>query len=350
MNKSFNHLTNIKLENIKLGDIKLEKIKLEKIDPTNTYIPKLHESNYLLKYNYNIPQLKTIAKKYKLKLSGNKAQLTTRIYSFLYLSGSVVNIQKIIRGYIQRKISHYHGPALKNRSLCTNLIDFLSMEEITTIPNNHFFSFKDQDGFIYGFDILSLYNLIYKCDGLVKNPFNTKVISKDIIDKFNSLIRLSRVLHINIFTELQDITSIVSNKKTIELKALSLFQNIDYLGNYSDSQWFLSLNRTQIIKFTKELIDIWSYRALLNMKTKREVCPPIGNPFSNLPGLNVLQSLDNIDDVRKIILDCMEKMVNTGIDKDSKCLGAYYVLGAITLVNNDAATSLPWLYQSVCHM
>ena len=43
----------------------------------------------------------------------------------------------------------------------------------------------------------------------------------------------------------------------------------------------------------------------------------------------------------------MEKMVNIGVDKDSKALGAYYVLGALTLVNEEAATSLPWLFQSV---
>lgn len=43
----------------------------------------------------------------------------------------------------------------------------------------------------------------------------------------------------------------------------------------------------------------------------------------------------------------MEKFVNSGIDKDSKTLGAYYVLGALTLVSTEASTSLPWLYQSV---
>ena len=63
-----------------------------------------------------------------------------------------------------------------------------------------------------------------------------------------------------------------------------------------------------------------------------------------------LQSLENLDDVRKLILDIIDKLVNTGIDKDNKCLGAFYVLGAITLVNTDAATTLPWLYQAVCYM
>jgi hypothetical protein len=47
------------------------------------------------------------------------------------------------------------------------------------------------------------------------------------------------------------------------------------------------------------------------------------------------------------MLEIMEKLVNCGIDRDSKSLGAYYVLGALTLVNTEAATSLPWLFQSV---
>ena len=60
--------------------------------------------------------------------------------------------------------------------------------------------------------------------------------------------------------------------------------------------------------------------------------------------------VENVDEVRKYILEIMEKLVTTGIDKDSKCLGAYYILGALTLVNNDAATSLPWLFQAVSYM
>ena len=44
-----------------------------------------------------------------------------------------------------------------------------------------------------------------------------------------------------------------------------------------------------------------------------------------------------------------EKMVNDGVDSDSKSLGAYYILGALTLVNVNTAISLPWLFQSVSH-
>jgi hypothetical protein len=93
-------------------------------------------------------------------------------------------------------------------------------------------------------------------------------------------------------------------------------------------------------------MDIWNYRAQLSNETKTNICPPIGDPFRylSIPYVNTEQNLWN---VRKVLLDIMEKLVNSGVDRDSKALGAYYVLGALTLVNTEAATSLPWLFQSV---
>lgn len=344
----FSFLDN-KISNEVKKNLQLPK-KLDKIDGELEIIPNFNEYGLLLKYNYNIKQLKQIAKEHKLKITGNKQQLVSRIYSYLYLSKLVIRVQKIMRGCLQRKYVNIHGPAFKNRSLCTNNFDFLSMDELTMIPNEQFFSFKDDDGFIYGFDILSLHNLIYKCNGAVKNPFNQQPLTSNIIENFRSLLRLSRVLRINILTEISDVTKEVSNKKSVELRALTLFQNIDSLGNYSNAQWFLTLNRNQLIKFVRELVDIWQYRANLSNETKKAICHPSGNPFQTLTNYNILQTLDNLDDVRKIILEIMEKFVNTGIDKDNKCLGAYYILGAITLVNNEAATSLPWLYEAAYHM
>jgi hypothetical protein len=56
---------------------------------------------------------------------------------------------------------------------------------------------------------------------------------------------------------------------------------------------------------------------------------------------------NEILNIKKTILGVLEKFVNTGVDRDSRTLGAYYVLGALTLVNDSAAASLPWLFQSV---
>jgi hypothetical protein len=322
-------------------------IKLEKLGKCLTHIPLFNQYTYLLKYNYNIAQLKSFALQYKLNVTGTKQQLTTNIYTYLYLSNSVVKIQKIMRGCLQRKYNAFHGPGFNNRSGCTNTFDFLTMENLKDIPNEQFFSYKDEDKFMYGFDILSLYNLIYKCDGLIKNPFTQKNISSSVINDLRSLLRLSHVLKINICTEIKDVTQDITYEKSIELRALSLFQNIDALGNYSNPSWFMNLNRNELIKMLRNLIDIWTYRASLTIEVKKAICPPLGNPFNRIYNYDCLE---NLNDVRKYILEILEKFVNTGINKDNKCLGAYYVLSSLTLVSDDAATSLPWLFQAVSYM
>ena len=83
--------------------------KLEKNDNNLDYVVKYNEYNLLLKFNYNVQQLKLFAKTYKLKITGNKQQLVSRIYSYLYLSNQIIKIQKLIRGYLIRKYNNIHG-------------------------------------------------------------------------------------------------------------------------------------------------------------------------------------------------------------------------------------------------
>ena len=320
--------------------------KTLKISDDNIIIPTINNYNDITNCNYNVSQLKSIAKIYKLKISGNKNELVSRIFTFLYLSSYIIKIQKVFRGRIVKKYIGLHGPAAKNRNLCTNSTDFVTMDNLEEINFNQFISYKDEDGFIYGFDITSLFNLFSKNGNVNKNPYNRNIFPDIILKNIKSLLRLSKILKINIVLTLEDETPSISEEKVVELRALSLFQNIDALGNYSNCNWFLSLNRNQIIKFIRELADIWSYRAQLSIETKRAICPPNGDPFRNL-NMSLIHVSQNFNIVRKVVLEVLEKFVNTGVDKDSKSLGAYYVLGALTLVNQDAATSLPWLFQSL---
>jgi len=305
----------------------------------------------ITKYNYSVNDLRTIAKKNKLKLSGNKSELTTRIFNYLYLSSNILKMQSLFRGYIQRKFNKLFGPAFQKRSLCTNNSDFITMEEFESLDTYQFFSYKDLDGFIYGFDIASIYNLIFTknkneiLNG--RNPYNRQKISIEVLVDIKRILKLGRILKKRIRLEIEDETPVVSPEKAIELRTLSLFQNIDALGNYSDPAWFLSLNRHQLIKFCRELNDIWNYRAQLTNDVKRNICFPNGDPFRNVSTI-VLHTEGDMCIVRKMILEVMEKFVNSGTDKDSRSLGAYYVLGGLTLVNESAAASLPWLYQSLC--
>jgi hypothetical protein len=245
--------------------------------------------------------------------------------------------------FLVNKYKKLHGPAALNRKLCTNANDFITLEPIEEINFHQFFSYKDNDNFIYGFDINSLHNSFLKSEP--KNPYNRNLISHEVLKNIKNLIRISKLLKINVNLIFEDDTKNLSNEKTIELRALTVFQNIDSLGNYSNADWFLSLNRLQTIKFMRDLMDIWNYRAQLEFQIKRNICPPIGDPFRNF-NFNYIHTEMNLWNIKKTVLEVIEKLVNSGIDRDSKSLGAYYVLGSLTLVNENAASSLPWLFQS----
>lgn len=319
--------------------------KLFKIKEETIAIPTIKNYYDIPKYNYNVQQLKSFSKHYKLKISGNKKELMTRIFIFLHLSSYIIKIQKIFRGNLQRKFNNLRGIGFMKRELCTNNTDFVTMEEIKNIPFNQFYSYQDEDKMIYGFDFISIYDLIFK-NKITKNPYNRNKIPDVVSKNLKTLLRLSNLLKNPISLKEEDEIMEIPNKKIIELRALTLFQNIDALGNYSDPQWFLSLNRNQLETFLRQLGDIWNYRAQLSLETKRNICPPNGDPFRNL-SIYYVHNEPDMNNVKKVILEVLEKFVNIGIDKDSQTLGAYYVLGALTLVNQDAATTMPWLYSSL---
>ena len=309
-------------------------------------VPTIYNYNLVLAYDYNIPQLKSFAKELNIKMGGKKIEILKRIYSHLHFFFNITKIQKLVRGRQARKYKELHGPASINRKLCNNRNDFITLEPVEEINFHQFFSYKDTDGFIYGFNIISLYNLFLKSDDLkkIQNPYNRNNIPYTIMKIIKKIIRLSIMLDIQIQLHFEDDTENLSIEKTIELRALSLFQKIDSLGNYSNSEWFLSLNKIQLIKFVKELHEIWSYRSQITNDVKHKICP-LGDPFRYV-SMSYIHSELNILNIKKVILTVLENLVNTGVDKDSQTLGAYYILGALTLVNDSAAISLPWLFQS----
>jgi hypothetical protein len=348
INQSNNNLIETYMNNIAIKCEKQMPIvkKTTKVADDNIKCPTIKTFDQLIYFNYSVAQLKNFAKYYKLKISGNKKQLSIRLYIYLYLSYYVIKIQKVFRRMLVTKYKKLHGPASLNRKMCTNTDDFVSMEPIEEINFHQFISYQDIDQFIYGFDITSLHNLFLKSGDEIRNPYNRNKIPEFVFKNIRGLIRIGKILKISINLLFEDDTKKLSNEKTIELRTRALFQNIDALGNYSDAKWFIALNRTQLIKFIRELMDIWNYRAQLSDETKRCICPQAGNPFRRL-SIQYINTEENLWNVKNVIIEVLEKLVNSGIDKDSKSLGAYYVLGALTMVNPDAATSLPWLFQSV---
>jgi hypothetical protein len=322
----------------------------QKTNSKNEFVikmPTIQNYKEVLKTNYTLVEIKKFASFYKVKTTGSKNDVLNRLYAHLHLSHYCIKLQKIFRGNLFRKYIRCHGPAYKKRSLCTNDTDFVTMDLLTDLKFDYFISYKDTDGFIYGFDMVSLYNLIEKNGCETTNPYNRNKLPTSLVKDFYAIIRIALCIDITLDLNIKD--DIISVSKSVEFRALELFQKIDALGNYSDSHWFLSLNRVQLFKFMRELSDIFLYRAQLTPEVKRNICPPNGDPFSNTTNIQYIQYEPDMASVRNLVLSILEKFVNTGINTDSKSLGAFYVLSALTLVNNSAAEALPWLYQSVVY-
>lgn len=285
---------------------------------------------------YNLKELKIISKYYKLKTSFRKKILIENIKQVISQNKNVIVIQRIFRGWIVRNWINSHGPAFKSRD-CVNDVDFLTMETMKEIDQFYFFSYKDDD-YLYGFNILSIYHLVKNTNPL--NPYNRKIINVDTISQMNKMLRLSKLFNIHICLKIENETNI---EKNIDFRILDLFQSINSLGNYSNHLWFVSLNQERLIKFIRELNDIWFFRSQISRETRYKICPR-GNPFRHINIHRILH--ESLDQLKEKILKIMEEMIYSGIDADSKMLACYYILGSLTLVNNNAANAMPWLYET----
>ena len=292
------------------------------------------EYHLLVGHKYTDIQLRTIAKTFGLKISGNKNELTKRIYEYMYFYKHVTKIQTAYRRRMARKYRE-----LTRFRDTVNDSDFLTMEKLSEIPRCQFFSFHDTDGFVYGFDALSFYQLT-NINGVNENPYNRKNFEPSIIEDFNKLVRLAKCLKLPLNVEMEE--DIVTPEQKQELRVVELFQIINSLGNYANHEWFMNLDTFKLIKFLKELNDIWAFRSQITDMTKHNICPG-GNPFRRFVAVRSPHRYD----IRESIIPIIETLIKTGVDKDSKTLGSYYVLCALTLVSYDAAIALPWLYQSV---
>lgn len=313
----------------------------------------IHNYNTLLAVKYKMDELKKLCTRYKISKGGNKDDLTKRIYEYCKNSIGPLKIQKVFRGFLCRKLHKMQGPALMDRKICTNDTDFFTMDDMAEIPTTQFYSYRDEDDFVYGFNIVSLHNLIQKEGTRAKNPYNRNEFDNKVKVNVLNMIRLSKVLKIPIEIELKN--EVMDPAKRMELKILDLFQTMNSYGNYANSEWFMDLPRNLHIRFARELVDIWNYRALLTGAKKQEICPPHGTPFlgtpyfTNMANNTTLNNLSN-ETVVKYNVQIIENLVKSAVDIDNKMLGTFYVLSALTLVSQPARDAMPWLYDAVVYI
>jgi len=312
---------------------------------------------------YTQQQIRSIKNKYDFSLNGKKEDLISRVKTFFYKEKGAILIQSLFRKHLVKKEMELRGPALKNRKICINDTDFYTLEQLSNIPLESFFSYKGEGGFVYGFDLSSILSLIKNTtqNNLI-NPYNRESML-NIIGDVNALTKINNIIRnkknrnslcsrVNVITtnnyNLNDKSEELrkAKAKPLHQRVNDLFIEIDQLGNYTQSEWFSQLNRPELIRYFRCMHDIWNYRAQLSVDIKKKICPlgdPFGNVYYSLSQLLILSD----DQLKMLCLSIMEQMILTGIDKDHKMLGTFHILTALTVVSGPARANLPWLFESL---
>ena len=293
--------------------------------------------SHIIKYNYNVQQLKKMCKFYKQKQSGNKNDIMFRIYNYLKLSFFAIKIQSLYRGYLQRRLNILKGRSLFKREVTTNTEDFISLDPINKIHPTNYFSY-DIKNHNFGFDIAAIYNLVLK-NNVVTNPYNRELLSNQTIFYIKEVIRISKILKHTLSLNINN--EIVNNDK---FKIIEIFHLIDSFGNLSNYNWFYSLSKMRLIRLYRELYDIWHYRVQLTDESKKLICHPTGKPFIRTDSLFLVNY--SVTEIHKHFITIFNNLLTRASVPNYQSLGAYYILGALTIVNTDAANALPWLYES----
>jgi hypothetical protein len=322
-----------------------KKSKKEKEDKPIPTIQNIEQTQLL---NYSVAELKSYLKSHTLFLSGTKQVLHDRLFCYLRAVRATIQLQAKFRGLFVRSVFKLFHKYQSLLPACVNDQDFYSFEPLTEINKFQLICVTEPEGSVYGFDLTSIFQYKKKLElGVpLTNPYTRSNLDPSF---FRELAKIESASKMKIIPTVLDIVNqeeenSFSYEKKVEMKAITLFQQINSLGNYSDSSWFMQLSRGRLLRLLQELYDIWNFRLNITRETKRNVCPPSGSPFDL--GVNIRTSNTSDIELREIVLNVFENFVYRGINRDAQCLGAFYVLGSLTLVSTVAAEALPWLYQS----
>ena len=285
----------------------------------------------LRRYNWTVVELNKLKKHLGVKMTGNKETLLYVLFNVMRISSSLRVMVRVFRRHLWKR---YVVLQQLNEGY-VNDADFESLESMMEIKDVDKMM-VEEDGKMYVFRIRSIEQLgmMYK-EGAF-NPYTRSLLDSETKHRVCELVKLRKAL--NIKEEKKEPV-----RRSMKMKVIEVFQQINNLGNYADPAWLEKMCKRDMIKYVKELQDIWEYRANLS-NTMRAKIYTGGDPFFDISIAELRVGDEKV--ALRSILKIMRRMTNSLVREDA-VLGGFYVLGALTLVSNEAAEALPWLHQSM---
>jgi hypothetical protein len=128
------------------------------------------------------------------------------------------------------------------------------------------------------------------------------------------------------------------------MKIVELFHQLNELHYYSSPEWFLSMEEADHRLFYRELYEIWTFRAFLTSVQKNTIVPGYQRTLFQRTPLHIPDTLEGLQRLNRSVI---RQLISSAEDVQDRILGAMYVISAFTMVNDEARTAYPWLYESV---
>ena len=331
-------------------DIKLVSTLDYFFDPTlkdfsNT---KITNTFKFYKLVYKRQQLMELLKLNKIKTKENKKKLKERrqeytkervksMFEFIFLCNLNLDKLKKIQKYVKSHIKHnnikYRGEAVYKRNLCVNDSDFNTLDPLEDVKNNEFYSYTDNNKFIYGFHIDSLHELFKRKKGRVMNPYNREYFPDHVRSDIISLRKLKK-------PEIQE----KQQKKCIELlvkaKCVDVFGKIDIHGYHTDISWLYNASTLALKHFYKKLIYYWNHKLGMTNALKNSILPH-GDVIN--ANIQIIRSNMNRFKLLDKILDILNLTVSSAADISDRNAGCILVLHALSEISRNCTEANSWL-------
>lgn len=322
--------TNIDLDELIFESKDLEKKKVYDCKKTffeDLFIKNKELSVYTLRQsikNLNLKNLCTKQSRPEL-LKELKDYYERENYYKKYLR-QIILIQKFIRKWSSDRIKK-----------CVNDTDILTFDNIQDISKDLLYIFKDFNTKLnYAFDIRTLVQIMNQDKPCC--PYTCKEYTVE--EKIKIMNEIENRKKKGIKLDIEKIK--LKPEEETEMRMIDIFHKLNLLGNYTSHLWLKNMSINQLIKFYSDAEDLWVYRLGLSHKERKKY---VKNGQAFLVPVYEVKTFSNLNRLRNVCLDEIERFISDGVGMEEKKLGGMWMLTVLVDCSFEAALALPHLVQ-----
>jgi len=242
---------------------------------------------------------------------------------------------------ILNKVQNYLGPANGDHLLSCDNKDPITQEDIwiredgvkiksDEIPSYKLFSYSDTDNIIRCFNIETIINMIN--NDCIAHPITGIDMDIESIKRATEMYKILK--DNNVINEKSDDRS---EEEKVNSYAFDVFQKFSIISIFIDHQWFIKLNKKDLEKLNYELQDFYDQN--VTEENKLLMVPPEGKAFAITK--SEFSSKYNELEMKKYLLENIDKVISSSEDESMKTLGSYIMIGGLAVVCKEIRERYP---------